>query len=70
MHLKRSEKTSDAPGTAVKLLYTSEAIIIDVPWDQDDPNDKNQHNGAIQCDLGQCGQLENKKNVIARIVTV
>ena len=45
-----------------KPSYTSGTTIIYVPYDQDNPNDKNRQNVAIQCDLGQYGQLEKNKN--------
>ena len=51
----------------MKLSDTSGTILLDVQWDQDDPNDKNRQNGAIRCDSGKSGRLENKKSGIIRI---
>ena len=42
----------DAYGTTVKLSDAYGKIVIDVRWDQDDPNYKNRHDGAFPCNSG------------------
>ena len=57
----------DASETIVKSSYASVTIVIDVPCNQDDPNNKNRQNSAIQCNSGQSVRLDNEKIGITRI---
>ena len=65
-----SETITNPPDASVTIVKPSEAfgtILIDVLWDQNDPNNKNRKNGAIQCNLGRSEKLENEKIGISRI---
>ena len=64
------KKPSDASGKIVKPSDASKIFVIEVQWNQYDPNDRNIRNGAFWWDSGQSGLLENKNSIIAMIEAV